>query len=215
MRVALPLASSGRRRPCAAPVSTGRCRFRLPSSLVLLVLVLLPMAWLAVTSVRGEGGGVTLAQLPPARRRCVVPAAAVHDAVDIRGGRRTVPALRRADGLARVAHATCRASALLRLLILASFATPPFLGAFAWVLLGGPNAGLINQWYYALFGPEAVRGVAADQHLLGRRHGVRDGALHVPLRVHVHRQRPRRHSRASWRRLRRSSARLHGAPRST
>ena len=41
---------------------------------------------------------------------------------------------------------------LLRALILASFVTPPFLGAFAWVLLGGPNAGLINQWYYALFG---------------------------------------------------------------
>jgi iron(III) transport system permease protein len=40
----------------------------------------------------------------------------------------------------------------LRMLILASFVTPPFLGAFAWVLLGGPNAGLINQWYYTLLG---------------------------------------------------------------
>jgi iron(III) transport system permease protein len=39
-----------------------------------------------------------------------------------------------------------------RTLILASFVTPPFLGAFAWVLLGGPNAGLINQAYYALLG---------------------------------------------------------------
>ncbi|MEP6610013.1 MAG: iron ABC transporter permease, partial [Burkholderiaceae bacterium] len=35
--------------------------------------------------------------------------------------------------------------------ILASFVTPPFLGAFAWVLLGGPNAGLLNKWFYALF----------------------------------------------------------------
>ena len=41
---------------------------------------------------------------------------------------------------------------VLRILILASFVTPPFLGAFAWVLLGGPNAGLINQWYYGIFG---------------------------------------------------------------
>jgi iron(III) transport system permease protein len=40
----------------------------------------------------------------------------------------------------------------MRTLILASFVTPPFLGAFAWVLLGGPNAGLLNQWYYALIG---------------------------------------------------------------
>ena len=39
-----------------------------------------------------------------------------------------------------------------RILILASFVTPPFIGAFAWVLLGGPNAGLVNQAYYALFG---------------------------------------------------------------
>src|ERR1700760_953039 len=41
---------------------------------------------------------------------------------------------------------------LIRTLVLASFVTPPFLGAFAWVLLGGPNAGILNQWYYALFG---------------------------------------------------------------
>ncbi|MBC8021676.1 MAG: iron ABC transporter permease [Burkholderiales bacterium] len=41
---------------------------------------------------------------------------------------------------------------LLRVLILASFVTPPFLGAFAWVLLGGPNAGLVNQAYYWMMG---------------------------------------------------------------
>src|SRR3989442_4929517 len=33
---------------------------------------------------------------------------------------------------------------LIRGLVLASFVTPPFLGAFAWVMLAGPNAGLIN-----------------------------------------------------------------------
>ena len=53
--------------------------------------------------------------------------------------------------LARSAH-RFPGKRLLRALILASFVTPPFLGAFAWVLLGGPNAGLVNQWYYALFG---------------------------------------------------------------
>ena len=30
-------------------------------------------------------------------------------------------------------------------LVLASFVTPPFLGAFAWVMLAGPNAGLAQQ----------------------------------------------------------------------
>ncbi len=33
---------------------------------------------------------------------------------------------------------------LIRALVLASFVTPPFLGAFAWVMLAGPNAGLLN-----------------------------------------------------------------------
>ena len=28
---------------------------------------------------------------------------------------------------------------------MASFVTPPFLGAFAWVMLAGPNAGYLNQ----------------------------------------------------------------------
>src|SRR5215831_10658051 len=41
---------------------------------------------------------------------------------------------------------------LLRGLILASFVTPPFLGAFAWVMLAGPNAGAINRLYRDLTG---------------------------------------------------------------
>ncbi|MGH7314002.1 MAG: ABC transporter permease, partial [Candidatus Rokuibacteriota bacterium] len=36
---------------------------------------------------------------------------------------------------------------LIRGLIMASFVTPPFLGAFAWVMLAGPNAGLLNKVY--------------------------------------------------------------------
>ncbi|PYM45733.1 MAG: iron ABC transporter permease, partial [Candidatus Rokuibacteriota bacterium] len=41
---------------------------------------------------------------------------------------------------------------LIRGLILASFVTPPFLGAFAWVMLAGPNAGLLNKLYRAWTG---------------------------------------------------------------
>ncbi len=32
-------------------------------------------------------------------------------------------------------------------LVMASFVTPPFLGAFAWVMLAGPNAGYLNRLY--------------------------------------------------------------------
>src|ERR1051326_2455357 len=85
-----------RRLDWTAPLSVG-------AVVLLAALVLLPMSWLAVTSLRDDARRFTLED-----------------------------------------HR--------RLFIDPSFLTPPFRGAFAWVLLGGPNAGLLNQWYYALFG---------------------------------------------------------------
>src|SRR5256712_11931647 len=41
---------------------------------------------------------------------------------------------------------------LIRGLVLASFVSPPFLGAFAWVMLAGPNAGLLNTLWRRLTG---------------------------------------------------------------
>ena len=41
---------------------------------------------------------------------------------------------------------------LMRSLVMASFVTPPFLGAFAWVMLAGPNAGYLNKLYRSLTG---------------------------------------------------------------
>jgi iron(III) transport system permease protein len=123
--------------------------------LLLAGLVLLPMFWLALTSLRTDDTKVftlghyehflndasfikplltTLWTSAAVGILCVVTAAPMAWLV----ARTDLPFKR-----------------LLRVLILASFVTPPFLGAFAWVLLGGPNAGLINQWYYALFGLKA------------------------------------------------------------
>ncbi|HEV2055398.1 MAG TPA: iron ABC transporter permease [Methylomirabilota bacterium] len=45
-------------------------------------------------------------------------------------------------------------SRVIRSLIMASFVTPPFLGAFAWVMLAGPNAGYLNKLYRSLTGAE-------------------------------------------------------------
>ena len=42
----------------------------------------------------------------------------------------------------------------IRALVMASFVTPPFLGAFAWTLLAGPNAGSLNKLYRAVTGAE-------------------------------------------------------------
>ncbi|HEX5507298.1 MAG TPA: iron ABC transporter permease [Pseudolabrys sp.] len=47
-----------------------------------------------------------------------------------------------------------------RLLVTASFVTPPFLGAIAWELLAAPNSGLLNQLFREL------TGAASDEHLL-------------------------------------------------
>jgi len=44
--------------------------------------------------------------------------------------------------------------ALIRGLVMASFVTPPFLGAFAWVMLAGPNAGFLNKLWRSLTGAE-------------------------------------------------------------
>jgi iron(III) transport system permease protein len=43
---------------------------------------------------------------------------------------------------------------VIRTLVLASFVTPPFLGAFAWVMLAGPNAGLLNKLWRGATGSE-------------------------------------------------------------
>jgi iron(III) transport system permease protein len=46
-----------------------------------------------------------------------------------------------------------------RIMVTASFVTPPFLGAIAWELLAAPNSGLINKAY------RAVTGAGMDEHL--------------------------------------------------
>ncbi|HEX9465685.1 MAG TPA: iron ABC transporter permease [Alphaproteobacteria bacterium] len=48
---------------------------------------------------------------------------------------------------------------VVRMLVMASLVTPPFLGAIAWELLAAPNSGLLNQWYRGLTGADA------DEHL--------------------------------------------------
>jgi iron(III) transport system permease protein len=120
-------------------------------ALLLAALVLLPLFWLAVTSVRDDAGSLTLAHY----RQLVIDPAFVRPLW-------TTLWTSAAVGLACVVAAAPMAWLVTRTdlpgkrwwrtLILASFVTPPFLGAFAWVLLGGPNAGLVNQAYYALRG---------------------------------------------------------------
>ncbi len=49
---------------------------------------------------------------------------------------------------------------VIRVLVTASFVTPPFLGAVAWEILAAPNSGLLNQLY------RLITGAPQDEHLL-------------------------------------------------
>lgn len=122
------------------------------AALALVVLMALPLGWLASVSVSGDGGP-TLAHY-----RRVFTDAALQKAL----WNTTVLAFW--VGLASLAVGaplawlTARtdvpARGLIRAFVMASFVTPPFLGAFAWVMLAGPNAGLLNKVWRGATGAE-------------------------------------------------------------
>jgi iron(III) transport system permease protein len=120
-------------------------------TLVLSVLVLLPLFWLTYYSFRSDtGGGATLDNF----------VALVAD-----------PTLVRAYGLAigmalavgllsclvatpmawLVARTDLPGRRIIRMLVTASFVTPPFLGAIAYEILAAPNSGIVNIIYRYLF----------------------------------------------------------------
>ncbi len=123
------------------------------AALMLVVLMALPLGWLFFLSASGEHGA-TFANYravfgDPAMQKALwnslvlafwvglvslavgVPMAWLSARTDLPGKR------------------------MVRGLILASFVTPPFLGAFAWVMLAGPNAGALNKLWRAVTGAEA------------------------------------------------------------
>ncbi|HXN16115.1 MAG TPA: iron ABC transporter permease [Usitatibacter sp.] len=125
--------------------------FAIATALLLAGLVLWPMYWLLITSLRDEAKHFTLEHyrhliLDPAFLKPLLTTLWTSAAVGL------VCVVAAAPMGWLVARTDLPGKRALRVLILASFVTPPFLGAFAWVLLGGPNAGLINQGYYALLG---------------------------------------------------------------
>jgi iron(III) transport system permease protein len=127
-------------------------------AVVLCLLIILPMSWLVFYAFTDDTGGITLKNfvrlfsestfLEPLFTTfilatstsliCCIVAAPMGWLVA-----RTDMPLRRTT----------------RLLVMASFVTPPFLGAIAWELLAAPNSGLLNQAFRAL------TGAPADSHL--------------------------------------------------
>ncbi len=140
-----------RARPGRARAFDPTAPFSAAMALLLAALILMPVFWLAVTSLRDDARHFTLANY----RQLVTDTAFLKPLWTTLWTSAAVGVLCVAFAAPMawlVARTDLPLKRVLRTLILASFVTPPFLGAFAWVLLGGPNAGLVNQWYYALFG---------------------------------------------------------------
>jgi iron(III) transport system permease protein len=126
---------------------------------VLIVLIVLPMAWLTVYAFNDQTGAFSLANF----HRLITDAAFVEPFL-------TTLALAILSSVAcclvaapmgwLVARTDMPLRRTVRLLVTASFVTPPFLGAIAWELLAAPNSGLLNQLF------RDITGSSADQHLL-------------------------------------------------
>jgi len=133
--------------------------FSVAMVVVLAVLVLLPMFWLAVTSLRTDATReFTLSHYQhflndPTFIKPLVTTLWTSAAVGF------LCVVTAAPMAWLVARTDLPLKRLLRMMILASFVTPPFLGAIAWELLAAPNSGLLNKIY------RAVTGAGADEHL--------------------------------------------------
>jgi len=119
----------------------------------LVMLILLPMGWLAYISVTDPRGGLTLAHYarvlgdPPLQK-------ALWNTVVLAFWSGIVALAIGAPMAWLSARTDLPGRRIIQSLIMASFVTPPFLGAFAWVMLAGPNAGYLNQLYRGLTGAE-------------------------------------------------------------
>jgi iron(III) transport system permease protein len=122
----------------------------LATAAALVALMALPLAWLGYLSVAGQNG-TTFAHYRDA----------FHD-VALQKALWNTLVLAFWVGIASIAVGaplawlTARtdvpAKRLIRALVMASFVTPPFLGAFAWVMLAGPNAGILNTIWRSVTG---------------------------------------------------------------
>lgn len=122
---------------------------------VLLFLVVSPFVYLVITSFQAERTGeFTLANYATAYGRARYVEALLNS---LKLG--AVSALLAGLFAVPLAWAVARTDmpgrGLTRMLVLATFITPPYTGAVAWILLAGPNAGWLNRFFMLVTGAEA------------------------------------------------------------
>src|SRR5207237_5082174 len=108
------------------------------------LLVVLPIGWLVVFAFTGRGGGFTLANFrllfsDPAFVEPLFTTLTLAVSVSL------ICCLVAAPLGWVVARTDMPLRRTVRFIVMASFVTPPFLGAIAWELLAAPNSGLLNQ----------------------------------------------------------------------
>jgi iron(III) transport system permease protein len=123
----------------------------------LCLLVVLPIAWLVVFAFTDRARNVTLANFvtlftDPVFLEPLTTTLVIATSVSL------ICCLVAAPMGWIVARSDIPFSRTIRMLVMASFVTPPFLGAIAWELLAAPNSGLLNQLYRAATGagPDTV-----------------------------------------------------------
>ncbi len=122
------------------------------ASLFLVFLMLLPLGWIFVASLKAEGGWSVSGYAQVFTEKAFLKAIWNTLIISFWVG---VIAVVIGSLLAwLVTRTDLPLKRTIRALVMASFVTPPFLGAFAWTLLAGPNAGLLNKIYRSLTGSE-------------------------------------------------------------
>jgi iron(III) transport system permease protein len=126
---------------------------------VLFVLIVMPLSWLVYYAFTDANGAFTVRNFDR-----LVSDAAYFDPLLTTFALATMSALICCAVAAPMGWLVARTDMPLRrtvrILVTASFVTPPFLGAIAWELLAAPNSGLLNQLYREL------TGAPPDVHLL-------------------------------------------------
>src|SRR5215831_19503340 len=127
-------------------------------ALALVILILLPLSWLAVYSLTDKARHFTLANfvtlfsdpdfLDPLLTTAIIAVASAAICCAVAAPISWL-----------VSRTDMPGRQTIRALVTASFVTPPFLGAIAWELLAAPNSGLLNQLYRYL------TGAASDSYL--------------------------------------------------
>ncbi len=122
---------------------------------VLLFLVVSPFVYLLVTSFKSEKtGAFTLANYAAAygRDRYVQ---ALFNSLELGACAALLAGVFAVPLAWAVSRTDMPGRGLTRMLVLATFITPPYTGAVAWILLAGPNAGWLNRIFVMLTGAES------------------------------------------------------------